>query len=81
MTKAEEYILKVESYLMRKYGVDAAQRLISPLTWYVYTARASATFLFMLYDVKPYCIGKILAKGGSHDEVICNIKKRIGFLY
>lgn len=78
MTKADEYIWKVESYLMRKYGVDAMHRMISPLTWYVNTGRASVTFLHNMYDTKPYCIGRILAKGGSHDEVIKRIRKRLG---
>lgn len=78
MTKADEYIWKVESYLMSRYGVDAMHRMISPLTWYVNTGRASVTFLHLLYDVKPYCIGKILAKGGSHDDVIRKIRKRVG---
>ena len=78
MTKADEYICKVESYLMSRYGVDATYRMISPLSWYINTGRASVTFLHLLYDVKPYCIGRILAKGGSHDEVIKRIRKRLG---
>ncbi len=74
----DRYIWKVEAYLMRKYGVDAAHRMMDPLTWYIGTARASVDFLYKLVDVKPYIIGRILAKGGSHEEVIKNIKARIG---
>lgn len=79
MTKSDEYIWKVESYLMKRYGVDAMHRMVDPLRWYVNTGRASATFLINMYGVQPYCIGKILAKGGSHDEVIKKIRKRLGF--
>lgn len=74
----DRYIWAVEAYLMKKHGVDAARRMIDPLTWYIGTARASVDFLHKLVDVKPYIIGRILEKGGSHDEVINNIKTRIG---
>lgn len=78
MLKSDQYIWKVESYLMRKYGASEAYRLLDPLQWYINTGRASVTFLHLLYDVKPYCIGRILAKGGSHDEIIQRIRKRLG---
>lgn len=74
----DRYIWAVENYLMRKHGVDAAHRMLEPLTWYIWTCRASVDFLRKLTDTKPYIIGRILAKGGSTDEVINNIKKRIG---
>jgi hypothetical protein len=78
MTKSDRYIWKVEEYLLRTHGVTETWRMLDPLQWYINTGRASVTFLHLLYDVKPYCIGKILAKGGSHDEVIRKIRKRIG---
>ena len=78
MTKSDEYIYKVAHYLMGKYGVDAAWRMIDPLQWYINTGRASATFLHNMYDVQPYCIGKILAKGGSYDDTVKRIRKRLG---
>lgn len=74
----DRYIWKVEAYLMRKYGVDEAKRMIDPLCWYIATARASVDFLWKLTDTKPFVIGRILARGGSYDEVINNIKMRIG---
>ena len=77
-TVTDRYIWAVRLYLMKKYGVDAADRMMDPLTWYVGTCRASVDFLYKLKDVKPYVIGRILAKGGSTDEVIKNIKTRIG---
>ena len=78
MTKSDEYIWRVESYLMKRYGVTEAQRMIDPLAWYINTGRASATFLHNMYDVQPYCIGKILAKGGSYDDTVKRIRKRLG---
>lgn len=78
MTKYDQYLWKVESYLMDRYGVTEAWRMLDPLKWYIDTGRASVTFLNLLLDVKPYCIGKILAKGGSYDETIKRVRKRIG---
>lgn len=78
MNKYDTYIWAVEKYLMQKYGVDAMYRMIDPLTWYVNTGRASASFLQLLTQTKPFVIGRILAKGGSHDDVVRNIRKRIG---
>lgn len=78
MTKFDQYLWRVESYLMRTYGVTETWRMLDPLAWYVNTGRASVTFLHNLYDTKPYCIGRILAKGGSYDEVIKRIRKRLG---
>ena len=74
----DRYIWKVQGYLMRKYGVDASERMIAPLVWYIATARASIDFLNKLTDTKPYVIGRILAKGGSDDDIINSIKHRIG---
>lgn len=78
MTKSDFYIMDVWHYLASKHGTRAADRWIDPLSWYINTGRANADFLNRLYLVKPYCIGKILAKGGSHDEIVQKIRKRIG---
>ena len=78
MNRYDEYIYKIEKYLMERYGVDAMYRMIDPLAWYINTGRASATFLQMLVQEKPFVIGRILAKGGSHDDVMRNIRKKIG---
>lgn len=78
MNKYDAYIWAVEKYLMQKYGVDAMYRMIDPLTWYINTGRASATFLQMLVQEKPFVIGRILAKGGSHDDIVRKIRKKIG---
>lgn len=78
MNKYDAYIWAVEKYLMQKYGVDAMYRIIDPLTWYINTGRASVSFLQLLVQTKPFIIDRILAKGGSHDDVVRNIRKRIG---
>lgn len=78
MNRYDEYIYKIEKYLMERYGVDAMYRMIDPLTWYINTGRASATFLQMLVQEKPFVIGRIIAKGGSHDDIVRKIRKRIG---
>lgn len=78
MTKSDSYIFSVWHYLSVKYGTREADRLIDPLQWYINTGRASTGFLNCLYLVKPYCIGRILAKGGSHDEIVKRIRKRVG---
>lgn len=78
MNRYDTYIYKIEKYLMERYGVDAMYRMLDPLTWYINTGRASATFLQMLAQEKPFVISRILAKGGSHDDVIRKIRKKIG---
>jgi len=77
MTKSEIYLNKVYMVLMNKYGVDAADREISDLAWYINTGRAYPKFLQRLCAQKPFVIARILHKGGSTDEVIKNLKKRL----
>ena len=73
----DTHVWGVKSYLMRKYGCDAADRMISPLTWYISTGRASAGFLRAFMATKAYVIGRILANGGSDDEVILAIRRKL----
>lgn len=60
-----------------KYGSKAADREFSPLSWYVYSGRASTPFLTALVNSKPHMIAKILHSGGSDAEVIRRIKKHL----
>ena len=78
MTKSDRYLWRVESYLLGRHGVTDTWRILDPLQWYINTGIASVTFLQKLYDVKPYCIARILEKGGSVDETIKRIRKRVG---
>jgi len=62
-----------------KYGVDEANREMEPLEWYVWTGRASATFLKELFAAKPFMIARKLHAGGSTDEIIRRIKKYLNW--
>jgi hypothetical protein len=64
---------------MNKHGVDSANREIGDLAWYINTGRACPEFLRKLFAQKPFVIGRILHKGGSTEEVINNIKRRLRF--
>lgn len=81
--KIDNFLLNVEKYLMNKYGVDAARDLTYPLAWYIETGRASSEFLRLLLQCKPFVIGRVLAavltRGGSMNDVINDIKKKIDF--
>lgn len=77
----DEYLWQVRRYLWKKTGsVDAGNRLIDPLHWYVQTGRASVTFLHKLTDKKPYVIGRQLLTTGqcSTDEAIRIIRQYLG---
>ena len=79
MNQIDEYLWKVKRYLLAKYGTFQADREAEPLEWYIYTGRASAAFLRLLRAKKPYCVARLLHKGGSTDEVIKRLKSYIGF--
>lgn len=61
--------------LIKKYGVDEADRLIAPLEWYINTGRASAPFLRKMLDSKTAGLVKILEKDGSTEKIIKSIKE------
>ena len=77
--RIDEYLYSIERILMQSYGVDQARRYMMPLHWYIYTSRASATFLRLLLDSKPFVIARVLAKGGSDENVIDNVCKKIKY--
>lgn len=76
-TAVDSYLWQVEKWLYEHYGIDAGNRMMSPLYWYIETGRGSSDFLKSLIACKPFVIGRILAKGGSDDNVLKAIKKRI----
>ena len=78
-TIIENFVFDVKHSIGKKYGTDTMEREIYPLTWYIYTGRASTLFLKKLLVQKPYVIGNILHKGGSVEEVLKRIKKKIGY--
>lgn len=79
MTKSDFYLMDLNSYLMKKYGVLEAERDISPLAWYINTGRAPTEFLKALYKAKIFMIARKLHAGGSYQDAINRIKKYLGF--
>ena len=78
-TKIDELIWSIQRELMTRYGVAAAERMIMPLVWYIDTGRASTMFLKALASVRPFLIARDLAKGGSDEEIINRICRRIKY--
>lgn len=78
-TSIDGVLWNIERILMTKHGCDAAERMMTPLMWYVNTGRASALFLRLLCDEKPFLIARDLAKGGSIQDAVDRICKRIHY--
>ena len=77
MTLIDSYLWSVRKYLRGKLGVDAGDREVYPLVWYINSGRASTDFLGRLVQERPYVIGRLLMKGGSVDEAVERIKARL----
>ena len=78
----DDYIYAVQKCVMFKHGkgISESLNIIYPLSWYLTTGRASASFIKAMYEVKPYVMARLLVKGyydGSHDDVIAAIKKKV----
>ena len=78
-TKIDTMLWNIQRELMDRHGVSASESMIAPLVWYINTGRASAAFLTALYEARPVLIARDCAKGGSYDDVINRICKRIKF--
>ena len=74
MNNYDKFIIKVEFYAMRKYGVDQASRDLYPIQWYVRTGRASMEFIKKLCACKPFMIARLLHEDGSVDEQISRVR-------
>lgn len=81
-TSIEEYLWKVQHYLMLRHGASVAAFSVAPLRWYVDTGRASLPFLHALLAAKPFMIARRLHEGqyGSYDRAIEIIKEYLGLL-
>ena len=78
----DDYIYSVQKCVMYKHGkgISESLNIIYPLSWYVTTGRASASFIRAMYEVKPYVMARLLVKGystGSHDDVVESIKNKV----
>lgn len=49
------------------------------LNWYISSGRAPSSFIRKLLSIRPDVIARVLLKGGSDQEAVANIKKRIGY--
>lgn len=73
-TRIDNKVWDIKYGLIRKHGVDEADRLTAPLEWYINTGRASAGFLGKLIEAKTEAVVKLLDMGGTTEEAIDNIK-------
>lgn len=64
---------------MMRHGVDVSNRDIDPLTWYISTGRASGEFIRKLRAARPVLVARDVHKGGSYEDVINRVCKRIGY--
>ena len=78
-TMIETMLWHIQREDMQRNGCDAAERDMMPLKWYINTGRASAEFLRCLMAARPVLVARDLHKGGSYDEVIMRVCKRIKF--
>lgn len=69
----------IQREIMQRHGVDFSDRAMSPLRHYIDTGRASALFLRCLICARPVLVARDLAKGGSDEEIINRVCKRIKY--
>lgn len=76
----EAYIDDAWRYVLKKSAsVDAADRIMSPLEWWIKTGRASQYECKNLIAVKPYIIGRILMEKDlmPYDDIILALKEKM----
>ena len=80
MLKVEDYIFQVWQYIAKREGTMMADKLISPIAWYINTGRASTDFIRKLLETKYFVIARLLMKYGitADDTVIHEVKHKIG---
>ena len=77
-TQIDSRLWDVQMWLVRQgWSFDTALGMVDPLRWYIWTGRASIDFLHRFCDAKVFVIGRQLQKGGSYDEVIARVKKKL----
>lgn len=67
-TAIENKVWDVRIILIRRHGVDGADMLMHPLTWFVDTGRASVEFLRTFIESDPYKVADVLANECSTTE-------------
>ena len=77
MTGYDKFMDRVERYGWSKYGIDQTDRDLDPLRWYIYTGRASVTFLHNLCQCKPFMIARILHRNTCFEDAINAVYKYV----
>lgn len=77
----EDYLWKIQYYLMRNYGSMNAEFMMYPLRWYIKSGHASITFFKLLMRKRPYLIGRVLrdTENCSIDDTVNAVIKYIGY--
>lgn len=78
-TELETLLWSIQREDMMRHGCSQAERDMAPLLWYINTGRAPTEFLRKLKQARPCLIARDLHKGGSYEEAVNRVCKRIGF--
>lgn len=73
----ENYIADLKLYISKKEDGKTAERMISPLIYYINTGRASTDFIKNLLNMKFYSIYTVLRKQKSDNDIIQLLKKKV----
>ena len=76
-TGIENYIADLKLYISKKEDSQIADRMISPLVYYINTGRASTIFIKNLLNMKFYSIYTVLRKQETDDKIIQLLKKKV----
>lgn len=79
-TGIDSYLYDVRRSTRKSLGVDAGDRAMYPLTYYIHTGRASVGFLHKLFQTSPSRIARILTSTGSDAEIMERVKRTIRFV-
>ena len=74
----ENYIADLKLYISKKEDSQTADRMISPLVYYINTGRASTDFIKNLLNTKFYSIYTVLRKQETDYRIIQLLKKKVG---
>ena len=77
--KLENYFFNVQMCLVENHHIpfDFAGTMVSDLSWYTDTGRASVEWCKRLLNTKPYLVARRVAKGGSTNEIIKRVTNLI----
>lgn len=78
MTKSEMILMRYYTMLMEKHSIREAESLLTPLEWYIGTARASMDFIRRLDAEDPEKVMAILEGDGSIQDVVDKLKSLLG---